>query len=141
MVKKSKKINQASKNNKTLKNKLTKYLCKKKDICCEEDIDKKKCIELIIKNYKNIADNMREEQNYLDYIDNDVVKFIGYRVDLKKNKDKSGVKLFDNISKLLQTNDKITENNVINLLENIPLYYLMSFLGYSFYRLSTAPKL
>ena len=34
-------------NKKTLKNKINKYICKKKDICCEDDIDRKLAIQNI----------------------------------------------------------------------------------------------
>jgi hypothetical protein len=38
-------------NKKTLKNKITSYVCKKKDVCCEEDIDRKIAIEQIFSLY------------------------------------------------------------------------------------------
>jgi hypothetical protein len=83
---------------KTLKNKIHKYISKK-DICCESDIDRKIVIEQIIKKYKIICKNMNEPDEYLNYINNDLVKFIGYNIDLKKNKDIEGLRLWNEIDK------------------------------------------
>ena len=124
------------KNNKkkTLKNKIHHYISKKQDICCENDIDRKIVVEQIIEKYKNICKNMNEPDEYLNYVNNDIVKFIGYKVDLKKNKDKEGVKLWNEIDKRMYENKNVNEKKVENLLQDVPLYLLLSFLGYASYR-------
>jgi hypothetical protein len=72
-----------NRNNKTLRNKINKYIFKN-DICCEDDIDRKIAIQDIFTLYSEIADFMYEKDEYLSYIDNDLVKFIGYKIDLEK---------------------------------------------------------
>jgi hypothetical protein len=119
---------------KTLKNKIHKYISKKQDICCENDIDRKIVIEQIIENYKSICKKMNEPDEYLNYINNDIVKFIGYLVDLKKNKDNEGVKLWNEIDKKMYQNKMVNEKKIENLLQDVPLYFLLSFLGYASYK-------
>ena len=124
------------KNNKkkTLKNKIHNYISKKQDICCENDIDRKIIIEQIIEKYKIICKNMNEPDEYLNYVNNDIVKFIGYKFDLKKNKDKEGLKLWNEIDKRMYENKNVNEKKVENLLQDVPLYFLLSFLGYASYK-------
>ena len=123
-----------SRNNKTLKNKITKYLCKKKDICCEEDIDRKLAIEDIFALYREVAEFFFEKDEYLSYINNDLLIFIGYRINLEKKGDIEGVKLWDEINNKLLVNKKSNEKKIVELLNEVPLYYLLSFLGYAYYR-------
>jgi len=121
--------------NKTLKNKIHTYISKKKDICCENDIDRKTVIQQIITKYKIICKNMNELNEYLNYINNDLVKFIGYQFDLKKNKDKEGIKLWNQLDKKMYENKVVNEKKIENLLEEVPLYFLLSFLGYASYKI------
>jgi hypothetical protein len=124
---------------KTLKNKIHKYISKKEDICCENDVGRKQIIQLIFKKYKIICTNMEpagEPMNYeyLNYINNDLVKFIGYKVDLKKNKDSEGIKLWNQLDKLMYENKTVSEEKIERLLNEVPLYFLLSFLGYASYK-------
>jgi len=80
---------------------------------------------------------MYEPNLYLDYINNDLVLFIGYAVDLKKKKDTEGLNIWNEIDKKMYKNDKLDETNIKSLLEDLPLYYLLSFLGYACYRKSS----
>jgi hypothetical protein len=127
-------IQKFSKRNKTLKTKLHKYISKKQDICCENDVDRKLVVQQIVEKYKKICKNMDEPDEYLNYINNDLVKFIGYKVDLKKNRDIEGVKLWNEIDKRMYDNKKVNEQRVEHLLEDVPLYFLLSFLGYASYK-------
>jgi len=113
---------------KTLKHKIHAYISKKQDICCESDIDRKVIIQQIIEKYKVICKKMNEPDEYLNYINNDVVKFIGYYVDLKK--DREGLKIWNEIDKRTGNIKKVEE-----LLQDVPLYFLLSFLGYASYKL------
>ena len=119
---------------KTLKNKIHKYISKKQDICCENDIDRKIVIKQIIEKYKIICKNMNEPSEYLNYINNDLSKFIGYLVDLKKNKDNEGVKLWNEIDKNMYQNNLVNQTKIEILLQDVPLYFLLSFLGYASYK-------
>lgn len=122
---------------KTLKHKIHKYISKKQDICCENDIDRKVVIQQIIEKYKIICKNMNEPSEYLNYINNDLVKFIGYESDLKKNKDNEGVKLWNELDKKMYKNKTVNEKKIEILLQDVPLYFLLSFLGYASYKEGT----
>ena len=47
---------------------------------------------------------MNEPNEYLNYINNDLVKFIGYLFNLKKMKDKEGIQLWNQIDKKMYEN-------------------------------------
>jgi hypothetical protein len=121
-------------NKKTLKNKINKYICKKKDICCEDDIDRKLAIQDIFSLYREIANFMYEKDEYLSYINNDLIKFIGYKIDLEKKNDIKGLRLWDELDGKMFVNKKLDETKIIELLNEVPLYYLLSFLGYAYYK-------
>ena len=118
-----------------LKNKILKYISKK-DICCIENIDKKVIIEKILLNYKKIGIMYNEENDYLSYLNNDIVVFIGYKIDLERNKDIEGVKLWNTLDRKMYKNKKLNLAKIKLLLNELPLFYLLSLLGYSDYRLS-----
>ena len=127
-----------TKKNKTKQNKTKKYISKyfiKKDICCEDDIEREKCINIIFDNYKIIAkNNLSNESEYLDFLDNDLTIFVGYLSNLEKNKNKEGVKLWKYINKQSQYNNETNFEKIKNFLYDVPLFYLMSLLGYSTYK-------
>ena len=119
-----------------LKNKIHNYLSKKdKDICCESDMDRKIVIQQVMDKYKRISKEMAEPDEYLSYMNNDLVKMIGYKVDLVKDKDKEGVRLWNTLDKRMYANKKLQESKIADLLQEVPLYFLLSFLGYASYRL------
>ncbi len=116
--------------NKTLKNKIHKYILKKKDICCEKYLDKNMIIELIIKKYKIICEKMNEPNEYMNWINNDILLFIGSNNITEMKKDKEGIKLIDIMNKMMMQDN----GGVVQLLKDVPLYYLLSFLGYASYK-------
>lgn len=120
-------------NNKTLKQKINKYICKKKDICCDNEFDRNVVIEDIFTLYREIAENSFEKDEYLSYIDNEFIKFIGYKIDLERNKDNEGVMLWENITGKMSPNKKPDKMKIIKVLNEVPLYYLLSFLGSAYY--------
>jgi len=120
--------------NKTLKNKINSYICKKKDICCEEDIDRKLAIDDIFTLYVEIAEFMYEKDEYLSYINNDLIKFIGYKINLEDANDKEGIQLCNKLDHKMFKNKKINKMKIIEVLHEVPLYYLLSFLGYAHYK-------
>jgi len=123
-----------NRNNKTLKSKITRYVCKKKDICCEENIDRKLAIEDIFTLYREVAEFFFEKDEYLSYINNDLLVFIGYKIDLEKKNNIEGIKLWNEIDNKTLVSKKLNEKKIIDLLNEVPLYYLLSFLGYAYYR-------
>jgi hypothetical protein len=112
------------KNNKTLKNKLTTYFCetKEKDICCESEYNRPMIVEEIISMYK------KKDYKYLESIENDIIFFVGFRIDLEKAKNKEGLKMWDYIAAKTK-NKKLSEVIIKTLLMELPLYYLLAFLG------------
>jgi len=121
------------KNNKTLKNKINKYIFKN-DICCEDDVDRKIIIQDIFALYSEIASFMYEKDEYLSYIGNDLVKLIGYKIDLETKNDNEGVRLWNKIKSKITLNKTSNKEKMIEVLNEVPLYYLLSFLGYAYYR-------
>ena len=77
---------------------------------------------------------MYEKDEYLSYIDNDLVKFIGYKIDLEKQNDTAGIKIWNKINSKITLNKTPNKEKIIELLNNVPLYYLLSFLGYAYYK-------
>ena len=117
----------------TLKNKITKYFCetKEQDICCESDHNREKIVSEILALYKTRYVGYANE--YLEWIDNDIVIFIGYRVNLEKDKNIKGVKLWDLIAS--KNKQHLSETNIKGLLMELPLYFLLAFLGNSYIKL------
>jgi hypothetical protein len=122
-----------SKNNKTLKNKINKYIFKN-DICCEDDIDRKIAIQDIFTLYSEIASFMYEKDEYLSYISNDLLVLIGYKIDLETKNDNDGIRLWNKIKSKITLNKDPNKEKIIELLNEVPLYYLLSFLGYAYYK-------
>jgi len=124
-------MNNKSKKIQKFKKKISSYILKKGDICCEDDFDKKKIIDQIFNVFKEISPN-----DYLDTINNDIILFIGYFIDLKKSNDKKGINLWKemNAQMPLTKNKKQDEKNIRGLLGSLPLFYLLSFLGMGNYK-------
>lgn len=122
---KEKKCNKKTMKMKKLTTRIKDYMCIKKDICCDDDYDKGKIIDYIIDNYKKLYPD-----DYVDWINNDVGKFIGYQNILENTKDKKGTKIWNDLSKLI---DDEGEQGLRVLFRELPLYYLLSFLGASIY--------
>jgi len=110
------------------------YICKKPDICCEKDIKRDDVIGEIIKKYKIISEKIDEKDEYLSYINNDLLIFVGYLFDLEKKKDIEGQKLWKEIDKKMRENKELSEEKTIAFLKEVPLYFLMAFLGYASYK-------
>jgi len=126
-----------TKRKKTLKKRIHNYISRKRDICCEEDIDRKVVIQQIVEKYKEICkiynQVFNEEQEYLDRLVDDLIKFIGYRNFLEKDKDFQGVALWNYLHKRAHMNKKLNEKNIEKILYDVPLYFLLSLSGYASY--------
>lgn len=121
---------------KTLKARVHKYISNKQDVCCESDIDRTIVIHQLIDKYKRITVFFGEpESEYLAYLNNDLLVMIGYKVDLEKAKDKEGVQVWNRLDKRMYVNKKLNKAKTIDLLKEIPLYFLLSLLGYASYKL------
>ena len=118
---------------KTLKLVMTNYLLKKGDVCCEKDMDRKLIIQDILAIYEEIADFMFEKELYLDYVQNDLLVFIGYRMELEKG-NREGARIWDGLARMTLTNKNPDKQKIVKILHNVPLYYLLAFLGYATYK-------
>ncbi len=125
-------FNTKDKNMENIKEKINEYICKK-DIGYKEEIDRKIIIKQIFTLYNEYASKLDESEHYLSHIDNDLVRMIGYRVTLKENKDIEGVKLWDELDRIMCPNNKVNEDAIKKILEEVPFYFLLSFLGYAHY--------
>jgi hypothetical protein len=119
--------------NKTLKQKLHSFFCNR-ELCCENEIDKDILIRKIIWKYKKMAKSLNDEDEYLSYLNNDILIFIGYRNELEKNNDTEGVKLWDELDSRMFKNGKLSKKKIVKLLKKVPLFYLLSFLGLASYK-------
>ena len=129
---------------KTLKKRIHNYICKTKDICCEEDIDRNTAIEQVFTLYNAITSetvNYATKDEYLSFIDNDLGKLLGYTITMEKNNDKEGVKLQNEINTVIYKTKKIDAIKIREVLHNVPLYYLLSLIGWGHYRLSVVQKM
>jgi len=114
-----------------IKTLVSNYILKKGDICCEEDYNRDEIINQIFKVYCDMF-----KDDYLEYIDNDIMLFIGYYIDLQNNNDTEGMDIWKYIySQIPETDNKTQdENNIKTLLKSLPLFYLLSFLGSAYYK-------
>ncbi len=112
---------------------MTNYILKKGDICCENNIDRKLATEDIFEVYIKIADFMHEKDKYLDYVQNDLLVFIGFRMMLEDANNKEGVQIWDALKKRTEKGGVPNKMKIIQLLQDIPLFYLMAFLGNAHY--------
>jgi len=111
----------------SLKKRISTYIFLKGDIL-DNDLNKNIIINLIFKLYKKHYG----ASEYLDWISNDLLVFIGYKIDLEKANDIEGIKLWDELNKKTMLNGKTNKNKIIELLNDVPTYYLMSFLGWAY---------
>jgi hypothetical protein len=118
----------------TLKNKINKHIFKNGDICCESNVKRPIIIELIFNNYMNV-DKIKGsyKDEYLDWINNDLLFFIGSTSDLMDKKDKDGLQLSKLLDNKMLKDKKTNRELITKLLMELPLYYLLAFLGYSSY--------
>ena len=129
---------------KTLKKRIHKYICKTKDICCEEDIDRNTAIEQVFTLYNAIASetgDYADKDEYLNFIDNDLTKLLGYTITMEKNNDKEGIKLSNEIDTVMYKTKKVDTIKIREVLHNVPLYYLLSLIGWGHYRLSELQRI
>jgi hypothetical protein len=83
--------------------------------------------------YKKIAAQLNDP-SYLDYMNNDIVRLIGYKVKLMEKQDLNGINLWNELDRRMYDNDVLTEEKVVELLHEVPLCFLLSFVGYASYR-------
>ena len=113
---------------KTLRKNIHKYISKKNDICCEDDVDRDAIIDSLFDLYSHSVDDS------LETLHNDFCKFIGYKNNLKSANDKRGLELWNQIDKSGYKNKELDQDVIKEALHEVPLYFLLSFLGYGYYK-------
>ena len=114
----------------TLKRKITNYISStdEQDICCEDDYNRHLIVAEIIRIYKSIYGDCNDE--YLEWLDNDLIGFVGYKSRLEDKKDTVGLKLWEEIFKTNRDDSgNLNKDITTTLLIDLPLYYLLAFLG------------
>jgi hypothetical protein len=114
---------------------INRFVSNNGDISGESKYNRRKIIAHIYQVYKkNYPDD------YLGWIANDIVKHIGYYVDLKEKNDVIGMTTWSYFNKYTMTNLRdnngdfiINETGLEKILYEMPLYYLMAFLGQIIY--------
>ena len=112
---------------KTLKKNIHQYISKKKDICCEEEVDREVIIKSLFELYSHDDDSV-------ETLHQDFCKFIGYKNALKTARDKQGLDLWNQIDQVGYKDNQLNEEEIKNALHEVPLYFLLSFLGYGYYK-------
>lgn len=105
-----------------------------RELACEDDVSRNEVINQTIEIYKRIYQKMDEPEEYLNSMNNDLVKLIGYRIDLENKKDHYGLNLWDELDQRMYLENVVSEKKIIEVLEEVPMFFLMSFLGYACYK-------
>jgi hypothetical protein len=126
------------KRNHTFKNKLMNFFCANKNrlekSIMEDGFDVNLIINNIINDFKKISEFYGEKDEYLNFIDNELTKFlVGIYIFLKNENDKEGMKMYNLIEKKITVNKKVDEAKVIEFFNEMPIYLLLSFSGYALY--------
>jgi len=105
-----------------------------RELACEDDVSRNEVIEQTIEIYKRITQKMDEPEEYLNSMNNDLVKLIGYRIELENKKDHYGLNLWDELDQRMYEDTVVSEKKIIEVLQEVPMFFLMSFLGYACYK-------
>ena len=117
----------------SLKTKIQNYFSTH-ELSCEDDVDRTLAIKQSFELYKKISQDMEEPEEYLSHMNNDLVKLIGYKIDLVEKKDLEGIRLWNEVDQRMYENDELSEEKIVELLKEVPISFLISFLGYAAYK-------
>jgi hypothetical protein len=117
----------------SLKTKIQNYFSTH-ELSCEDDVDRTLAIKQSFELYKKISQDMEEPEEYLSHMNNDLVKLIGYKIDLVEKKDLEGISLWNEVDQRMYENDELSEEKIVELLKEVPISFLISFLGYAAYK-------
>ena len=112
------------------------YISKQGDIGMSQDINKKELIKELIRIYKE----KWGKDEYVDWLHNDLLMLVGFKTDLEKSKDTTGVKLWNSIDKKVGGKSS-TLPRIKKILEELPTYALTSLIGYHFQSLQIKPDM
>lgn len=117
----------------SLKTKIQSYFSTH-ELSCEDDVDRTLAIQQSFELYKKISESMEEPEEYLSHMNNDLVKLIGYKIDLVEKKDLEGISLWNEVDQRMYEKDNLSEEKIVELLKEVPISFLISFLGYAAYK-------
>jgi hypothetical protein len=113
---------------KKIRQKINDYI-HKHDICCEKQelamINRRMVIEQLLRLYEEIAEWRKDKGNF-NYLAMDIL----YLMQRTKDDD---FPLFQSIERKMYKKDKYDKERIRAFLYEVPLYYLMSLLGYAHY--------
>jgi len=69
------------------------------------------------------------KKEYIDWLHNDILMLIGFKMELEKENNKTRVKLWDLIDKKI---GKPTLIKIKTVLKELPIYALLALVGYNF---------
>jgi hypothetical protein len=105
------------------------------DLCCEKDYNREVLIGQLFTLYEAMATmnaSLGDEVDYLDNLYNDVFFFLStgsYKIEDKESENISKILTRHMIKKDETGAERVDKNGVIFVLTNVPLYYLLAFLG------------
>ena len=79
--------------------------------------------------YREIAD-LWKDPDELGYLNSDLLKLMGYTIDM----DNQDMHLFRTIDQKMYNKHELDKKRITSLLQEIPLYYVLSLLGYAHYK-------
>tara|TARA_Y100000389_G_scaffold195091_1_gene225971 strand:- start:100 stop:663 length:564 start_codon:yes stop_codon:yes gene_type:complete len=105
------------------------YVFKKKDLCCYDNPHRQKLIQILYNLYK-INETYKDE--YLDQIHNDIgilfpTRTLEYS---KQEEDVEGKKILEYLYSLMIKDKKVSKEKMDKFLNEIPVYYILSLIGY-----------
>ena len=129
---------------KVLKQRMLNYYKNKPipDLCCEKDYNREVLIGQLFTLYEamsKMSAALGDDLGYLDSLYNDIFFFLStgsYKIEDKESDAISQIMTKHMIKKYANGVEKVSKNGVIFVLTNVPLYYLLAFLGrtYSTYK-------
>ena len=105
------------------------------DLCCEKDYNREVLIGQLFTLYEAMETmnaTLGDELDYLDNLYNDVFFFLStgsYKIEDKESENISKIMTRHMIKKDETGAERVDKNGVIFVLTNVPLYYLLAFLG------------
>jgi hypothetical protein len=103
---------------------------KRQDLCCETHIKRKDLITKIIDCYKK---RYADSNDYENWLSNDITLLVGVYNQMMQEGDNEGLSLTQEMEQRMQLNGKNDIKRIKRLLMELPLYFLLSLLGYAHY--------
>jgi hypothetical protein len=114
---------------------LNNYVCRNNTAYTDEQVDKPAVITEIIELYKKYAEEiLGEKDEELNWINNDLLTLVGFKIDLQQQKNKEGMNLWNELDGKMMIDGKPNLERIKSVLAELSLPLLLSFLGYAHYK-------